>query len=107
MALSPSDGKLLWKIDATAPLTGRAAVADGIVYFGSADGRIYGVDAATGQEVWGSGIVAQGAVEAQPTVIGGRVSSAQVTAAFTRWRPTKAVSTGITPLRMPSTPGHW
>ena len=72
-ALAPSDGTLLWKIDATAPLTGRAAVADGIVYFGSADGRIYGVDATTGAEVWGSGIVAQGAVEGQPTVADGRV----------------------------------
>jgi outer membrane protein assembly factor BamB len=72
-ALAPSDGKLLWKIEATPPLTGRAAVADGIVYFGSADGRIYGVDVATGREVWGSGIVAQGAVEAQPTVADGRV----------------------------------
>jgi outer membrane protein assembly factor BamB len=72
-ALAPSNGKLLWKIDATAPLTGRAAVADGIVYFGSADGRIYGVDIATGREVWGSGIAAQGAVEAQPTVTDGRV----------------------------------
>jgi outer membrane protein assembly factor BamB len=72
-ALAPSDGKLLWTIDATPPLTGSPTLASGRVYFGAADGRIFSVDARTGAELWGSGIVAQGAVESQPTVAGGRV----------------------------------
>jgi outer membrane protein assembly factor BamB len=47
------------------------AVADGVVYFGSGDGRVYAVDAATGVERWH--VQTGDVVHASPAVVGGVV----------------------------------
>lgn len=47
------------------------AVADGVVYFGSGDGRVYAVDAASGQERWHA--QTGDVVHASPAVAGGVV----------------------------------
>ncbi|HUJ39471.1 MAG TPA: PQQ-binding-like beta-propeller repeat protein [Candidatus Acidoferrales bacterium] len=43
---------LKWKFKTGGPIVGSPAVADGVVYIGSADGFLYAVDQATGKEKW-------------------------------------------------------
>ena len=51
-ALHATTGQLIWRHDSdyypNSPLT----VADGVVYYGSEDLRLYGLDAITGEQVW-------------------------------------------------------
>src|SRR5262245_13079308 len=80
-------GRLLWKFDTHGggikrelPGSGTdaydyfasgAAVADGLVYIGSADGRLYAVETKSGREAWH--FDTKGIVRATPTVSNGRV----------------------------------
>lgn len=41
-----------WRFTAGGPVTGTPAVADGVVYIGSYDGRLYAIDARSGQQRW-------------------------------------------------------
>src|SRR6266404_3440204 len=52
-AALPDNLKLLWTYDAgTDPIESSAAIADGVVYVGSASGQLIAVDLATGKERW-------------------------------------------------------
>lgn len=45
-------GGLAWRFETGGPVRSSPTVAAGIVYFGSTDGVLYAVDAATGAELW-------------------------------------------------------
>lgn len=64
-------GQAQWTFSASGPIYSSPAVVDGVVYFGSRDGKIYALDAASGKELWeyqtGSW------VDSSPTVTGGIV----------------------------------
>ena len=45
-------GGLAWRFRTDGPVRSSPTVAGGVVYFGSTDGMLYAVDAATGSEVW-------------------------------------------------------
>jgi outer membrane protein assembly factor BamB len=45
-------GTLKWTFDTGAPIHSSPTVVDGTVYFGSRDGNIYALDAATGEQLW-------------------------------------------------------
>lgn len=45
-------GKLQWAFTADARITGQPLIENGRVYFGSTDGWVYGLDAATGAQQW-------------------------------------------------------
>jgi eukaryotic-like serine/threonine-protein kinase len=71
---APSPRRLIgvrFSFSAAGPIRGTPAVAGSVVYFGSADGRVYALDAASGRERWrvslGSG------VSASPCVVDGTV----------------------------------
>lgn len=51
IALSSSTGELLWKIFAEAPVRYAPTLANGRIYFGADDGRVYCVDR-SGKELW-------------------------------------------------------
>jgi len=81
-ALDIKDGKTLWTCAIGRPATLTQAdhwdvyqsspvVADGLVYVGSADGRIYAINAAKGKEKWH--FQTNSVVRATPAVAGGRV----------------------------------
>ena len=75
----PSDGpttlsELVWKFktDVRNVWFGSSpAIADGVVYVGSEDGRLYALDARTGQEKWR--FKTDGAIVSSPAVAGGVV----------------------------------
>jgi outer membrane protein assembly factor BamB len=53
----PSNGpttlnELAWKFKTDGMVNSSPAVADGVVYVGSGDGRLYALDARTGKEKW-------------------------------------------------------
>jgi eukaryotic-like serine/threonine-protein kinase len=55
MALDLQSKKLLWKYtptDRQFPFYSSAAIAGGRVFVGSYDGRVYGLDVASGKKVW-------------------------------------------------------
>lgn len=56
----------LWRFDAGGPIESSPAVAGNAVYFGSGDGRLHAVDAATGREIWH--VDTGGAVDGSPAV---------------------------------------
>jgi outer membrane protein assembly factor BamB len=45
-------GGLAWRFQTDGPVRSSPTLADGVVYFGSTDGRLYAVDAASGAERW-------------------------------------------------------
>ena len=51
-AIDPATGKERWVFRAHAPITARPTYADGIVYFTSAENRVYALDAARGTWKW-------------------------------------------------------
>ena len=75
----PSDGpttlsELVWTFKTDVRNVGfvsSPAIADGVVYVGSEDGRLYALDAATGQEKWS--LKTDGEVYSSPAVAGGMV----------------------------------
>jgi len=64
-------GQVQWTFFASGQIYSSPAVVDGVIYFGSRDGKLYAVDAVSGKEVWeyqtGSW------VDSSPTVTGGIV----------------------------------
>ena len=64
-------GQVQWTFSASGPIYSSPAVVDGVVYFGSRDGKMYALNAASGSELWeyqtGSW------VDSSPTVTGGIV----------------------------------
>jgi parallel beta-helix repeat protein len=67
---APESNQIFWKFQTGGPIVSSPAVADGIVYVGSADGYMYAVNATTGKKLWnvwiGSGI-------SSPTITFGKV----------------------------------
>jgi outer membrane protein assembly factor BamB len=64
-------GTLKWAFAAGDVIHSSAAVANGTVYFGSRDGKLYAVDAETGTQRWAFQTGSR--VESSPAVAGGRV----------------------------------
>jgi outer membrane protein assembly factor BamB len=64
----PSLAAVRWKFDAHGPVRGSPAVARGAVLFGSGDGNLYCLDAASGRERWRAPL--GGAVASTPAVSG-------------------------------------
>jgi len=64
-------GKLKWVFSTGAPILSSPAIADGTVYVGSHDGKLYALDAATGAKRWE--YKTGGWVESSPAVVNGVV----------------------------------
>lgn len=60
-----------WTFKTSGPIRSTPAVANGMLYFGSGDGRIYALNASTGAEIWSSD--AGSPVHSSPAVSGGQV----------------------------------
>ncbi len=65
----PTQVGLVWLVNARGPITTVPAVADDTVYFGSQDGRLYALEAATGKQRWQ--FKAGGAIGSSPAAVGG------------------------------------
>ena len=65
------EGILKWTFSTEAPIASSPAVANGTVYFGSRDGKLYAIDAATGSKRWA--FQTDSWVESSPAVAGGMV----------------------------------
>ena len=48
----PTQGSRKWSFKADGPVTSSPTVVNGIVYFGSVDGTLYALNAASGQQKW-------------------------------------------------------
>ncbi len=70
-ALNPKSGEPLWQFTTKGRVDGSPVVAGKRVLFGSADGRIYGLDLQTGQKVWQ--YEAGGSFLASPAIAAGRM----------------------------------
>ncbi|MGD0780810.1 MAG: PQQ-binding-like beta-propeller repeat protein [Dehalococcoidales bacterium] len=64
-------GTLKWTFPTGGPIHSSPAVVDGTIYFGSRDGCIYALDAATGEKLWS--FQTGSWVESSPAVVGGVV----------------------------------
>jgi len=60
-----------WKFATRGPVRGSPVVAGGLVLFGSGDGNLYAIEAATGRERWR--VALGGAVASTPAVADGVV----------------------------------
>ncbi|HMB91438.1 MAG TPA: PQQ-binding-like beta-propeller repeat protein [Rhodothermales bacterium] len=60
-----------WTFQTDGPVRSTPALVDGTLYVGSGDGKLYAIDAATGNEQWR--FETQGAIHASPAVADGRV----------------------------------
>ena len=49
---NPKNGEVLWDFATKGRVDGSPVIVDNRVFVGSADGRIYGLDLKTGQELW-------------------------------------------------------
>lgn len=88
-----SDGAKRWEFQADGALAGTPAYADGVLFFGGFDGKVYAVDAQTGQTrwepapvdnwVWGTPAVAKGTVYV--STLGGRVYALDATSGKPKW----------------------
>jgi outer membrane protein assembly factor BamB len=65
------NGQLKWSFTTGGQVTSSPSVADGVVYVGSGDGRVYAIDAATGTQRWAFTTGAY--VAPSPAVAGGTV----------------------------------
>ncbi|WBB58107.1 serine/threonine-protein kinase [Streptomyces sp. WMMC500] len=65
----PADERLLWAFATRDGVHSSPTVADAVVYFGSLDGNLYAVDAATGKSRWA--FATGRGVDSSPTVAGG------------------------------------
>ena len=50
--MDASNGKLIWNYTTGGEVASSPAVADGVVYVGSYDGKVYALDAMTGAFIW-------------------------------------------------------
>lgn len=51
-ALDARDGGILWEVPVEQPVFGAMTLAGGVLTFGTTDGRVVALDAATGEEIW-------------------------------------------------------
>jgi outer membrane protein assembly factor BamB/tetratricopeptide (TPR) repeat protein len=70
-----AESDFAWEQPFTAggPITTPPVYADGAVYVGSQDGKVYAVDAATGQSLWGEGFDVGAPIRGTPVVVDGAV----------------------------------
>ncbi len=68
-AVNRENGAQAWKLEVGSAVTGGLAVADGLVYFGAADGSLWAVEAATGHKAWH--LTAKAAIRSAPLITGG------------------------------------
>ena len=102
--VGPALAGVKWKFSSRGPIRSSPVVAGGLVLFGSGDGNLYALEAATGHERWRASL--GGAVASAPAVAGGLVF------ATSRERSLTAVdlSTGKERWRFetgPDLPFHW
>lgn len=64
-------GILKWSFTTGSPIHSSPVLVDGMVYFGSRDGKLYAVDAATGEKRWE--FLTGSWVESTPAIVGGMV----------------------------------
>jgi outer membrane protein assembly factor BamB len=77
---APTLSSVVWKFKTRGKVFSSPAVADGSVYIGSTDGRLYAIDSATGSERWH--FQTKGPVNSSPAVTQGRVYFASVDGNF-------------------------
>ena len=65
------DGTLLWNFTTGHNVRSNPAIVDNVVYFGSNDGHLYALEAATGGLIWNS--TAGGGIQSSPAVVNGVV----------------------------------
>jgi len=74
--LDPTDGAIRWQYRAEDAVTSTPAVADGRLFVGSFDGKVYALDAADGRELWrydtGAAVSSSAAIAGDLVLIGGR-----------------------------------
>ena len=70
-AINAATGAILWTYKTAGGIYSSAAVANGVVYFGSDDKNIYALDATTGTLLWK--YTTEGAVRSSPAVVNGMV----------------------------------
>ena len=63
--------RVKWRFPTGGRIVSSPAVADGVIYFGSDDGNVYAVDAATGRQIWKR--ATKGPVSSSPAVVDGVV----------------------------------
>jgi outer membrane protein assembly factor BamB len=63
--------RIKWAFQAEGPIRGSAAIADGAIYFGSADGFLYALDKEDGDLRWK--FQTGGAIAGAPTIAGSTV----------------------------------
>jgi outer membrane protein assembly factor BamB len=69
--LNATTGKPLWTFATRARIDSSPAIADGRVYVGSNDGRLYVLDLAKGAKIWEYEMGSP--VSASPAIAGGRI----------------------------------
>jgi outer membrane protein assembly factor BamB len=62
----PDDLALLWSFEAEGAIVSSPVIADGRIFFGSDDGHVYAVEAATGEKAWS--FATEDIIEAPPLV---------------------------------------
>src|SRR2546426_437652 len=82
-----------WSFATGGPISGSATVVDGVAYFGSWDGKVYAVDAASGQIVWSTPPTGD-IIKCTPTVVGGWCTSGRSTTLSTPWIGAPAAPSG-------------
>src|SRR5215207_3712438 len=72
-ATLPAQLKVQWTYEAGDAIESSAAIVDGVVYVGSANGELHAVNLADGKSKWKYKAAADGIGESSPTVAGGLV----------------------------------
>jgi outer membrane protein assembly factor BamB len=72
-AFDPETRQVVWQVPAESLILPEPVYEDGVIYFGSSDGRLYAVDAETGSVKPGWPFQAEDAIWGSPLVDGGRV----------------------------------
>lgn len=72
-ALNASTGTILWNVPSLSNYGSSAAVADGVVYIGTANDILYALNASTGSILWTTQVLGNGPITAAPTVANGVV----------------------------------
>ena len=52
IAINPSDGKIIWKVSTSQSINHSPAYESGVLCITEVGGRVYGLEAATGKEIW-------------------------------------------------------
>ena len=70
--LNAKNGKLLWKVQAGAPVLGAVTIRDGVAYIGASDSRFRAIDIRSGKVIWNYAGV-KGYIETKPLVTADKV----------------------------------